>query len=254
MSSEVERGSSAEQGAGAPLLTQGGVSKKNSILPLWLIYIIPGALMLVNYVVCVVYLMKHYGGNEKNEKQTGGFNLWGSIYDITWLYAIYQVGFVVAASGFLMNMYYVFTVASLIPKNIYNSLCIAMAVFMVFEHLWMPVCCVYIQQQVGVEPDVQATIRTPLWWFIFFELKICAVAIIAVAILTTLIPAEVAEYASWRGGEEAKTSENGGGRTIRIVGVVGGWMIAAHCTILDGIVWPFYFNDDGRFRSIQEKV
>ncbi|CAD7964907.1 unnamed protein product [Amoebophrya sp. A25] len=246
MSSSQAPASATEQGAGVPLLTTsaGAVSKKNSILPLWLIYIIPGALILVNYVVCVVYLMNHYGANDANPDQRGGFNLWGSIYDkkYTWLYALYQIGFLVAASGFIMNMYYVFTVASLIPTNLYSKLCSAMAVFMVFEHLWMPACCLYIGDPKN---------RDWLWWFIFVELKICALAIIAVAVCTTLIPPELAEYASWKGGEETKTSENGGGRTKRTVGVVGSWMIAAHCTLLDGIMWPFFFNDDGRFSTIK---
>jgi len=196
--------------------------------------------MLVNYAVCVVYLMNHYGANPKNAKQTGGFNLWGSIYDdkYTWLYALYQVGFLVSASGFLMNMYYVFTVAALMPKNLYSGICGAMAVFMVFEHLWMPMCVLYIG-------DPQ---RDSLWWFIFIELKICAVAIIGVAVLTTLIPVDLAQYASWCGGDETRTTlDESGGKKRRTIGVVGGWMIAAHCTILDGIVWPFFFNDDSRF-------
>ncbi|CAD7924984.1 unnamed protein product [Amoebophrya sp. A120] len=211
-----------------PLLSQNAgprsdedIKEENSSLPFLVSYVILGALILVNYVTVGVYLNKTYPlGNIVNPKQTGAFNLWGAIYDDDnkGLLAVYYCGFVVATVGYLLNINYVFRVHRTMPRDLYYRLCGSMLVFMITEHMWMPLCAVYIGNPTSA-----------LWWVIFWQLKVSALASIFVAVCLFKIP-----------HPNPKASD-----LVRNLGLVGSIMFAAHCTVLDGGIWSFYFTAGG---------
>ncbi|CAD7947858.1 unnamed protein product [Amoebophrya sp. A25] len=298
-----------------PLLTgdhpdgiEGDSKPTNNLLFLYLSYIVLGGLMLVNYFVVGQWLNKTYPrGNRVNPHQTGAFNLWGSIYDQQHfvLYYTYLFGFLCATTGFILNMVYVFRVARIMPASLYYRLCGSLTAFMVLEHIWMPLCCVYI-----AAPQEYAWVRA----LISVLLKVAAAMCILWAYYTYHIPKDLSVYGSiWTGGdwgaltakpvaasgedeeeqqqlaasnstvssrttitrattrttaresatEDAEAvqafdpatmiaSKRRIGDITRMLGVVGSYMMACHCTVLDGCIWSFYFDSsNGRFPPLK---
>merc|ERR1712154_377396 len=95
------------------------------------------------------------------------------------------------------------------------------------EHMWMPMCALYI----GNPSDI-------LWWVIFLQLKVSAICTLFWSYYTYSIDEQLLKL-NMRG---RRIAHPGTQKLVRNLGLLGNLLFTAHCCILDGCIWSFYFN------------
>lgn len=214
-----------------PLTGDGQVRDKNYPKPILknmaLVYLGLGSILMLTYIWGIWKLETSYPhGNSKNPDQKGAAMLWAGIGDDdnAWLLNIYYTGFVVATTGYFLNLeYMVYCFESLAWKESFYLLA-AFATFMISEMFWLPMCVWYI----GTPKDY-------IYYLIRFQLLISGSSGFAwAALVYYAVPIDCRACTQSR----------------RLRGVAGALMFAGHCGILDMMVWPGYFYNDGRFPPV----
>lgn len=206
------------------------------------VYIGLGSLLMGTYVWGVMTLNSKYpDGNAMNPTQYGAMNLWGSLYDKNnrALLYVYYGGFVCATVGYFCNLGHIVQVADKgMHKETYNNICLSFITFFVSELFWMPCAVSYI-----------ANPTPALWWVMFFQLKVSGVAAIVWAWLNCRLTGT-----SGLSDSEAALDMGEKNTGCPKLGALGAVLFAAHCAILDGCVWSFYMQSDGRFPPLAPRA
>jgi len=202
----------------------------NGLCRILSVYIGFGVILVATYIWGILELNDRFAGNSKNANQIGANNLWGSIYDNKAFMGVYYVGMVCAAVGYMMSLGHVVKVADRnMSSQHYNSVCVSLAVFFLFSWFWMPMCVQYISHPTD-----------GMWWAIFLQLKVSGI--------TSVVWAYLHVKAARDAGTEKGDGQNQG---YPWIGAIGAAMFAAHCMVLDGCIWSFYFGTDGRLPPLK---
>lgn len=176
----------------------------SSMTKLMFVYLFLAFLLMVNYVWGIWTLFQRYGD---------ATSAWGRIAlpGNEWLLRIYYFGFAEATVGYFLNLNYIVRVGSVLPDKNVSSICTWFGVFFITEFAWLPMVVGYLREN-----------RDWLFSLICLQLLCSGVAGIGWAYECAKLP----HMAS---------------RVVRNLGVAGAIGFAAHCALLDALVWPPYF-------------
>jgi len=197
---------------------------KNGLQRILGVYLGLGTILMLTYVWGTMSLINSYPTpNPAHDNQHGAAYLWGAIWDNKPLLHIYYLGFVLATTGYFLNLNWIVKVADKMDEELYKKICYSYAVFMISESFWMPFCVDYI-----------ASPESSMLGLIQFQLAVGALSGLYWAKTCWEVPMM----------DEATSQE-------RLLGQIGCTLFALHCTCLDCCTWPQYFANDGRLPPMQ---
>eukprot|EP00403_Amphidinium_massartii_P037797 CAMPEP_0178444020 /NCGR_PEP_ID=MMETSP0689_2-20121128/39248_1 /TAXON_ID=160604 /ORGANISM="Amphidinium massartii, Strain CS-259" /LENGTH=208 /DNA_ID=CAMNT_0020068151 /DNA_START=46 /DNA_END=668 /DNA_ORIENTATION=+ len=133
-----------------------------------------------------------------------------------WLLKCYNISIVLASLAFFPHMAYMLRIAAHLSEARRRWICALALAFFFFSSLWMPLCAMYLDEPTSV-----------LFVCIRVDLALVAVSALAWTAVVWGVPEEQRKPA---------------GALLSWIGCLGILYMALHCTLLDAMIWPFFFR------------